>query len=352
MALLWIDGFDKYGTVTATLCDPIDVLKTRYTQKGDRVYIYVGRDADYSIVMAWDATDWIQTPHLTTNSTIIVGFSMYTPNTHGSGEVFQLRSPDNHHSDVIGGLSIHLNADASLTLKRDVTTIGSTLASVVPVDDWCTLELKIFCDNAAGTYELRVNDVDELSGTGTDTQSDGDSYYSVVRFNGALGVVPANNVRIDDFWVCDGAGGEWTDFLGSGARVGTISPMADAYPNQWDEQPVGNHYEAVDEDTQNDAEYIESDTANQTELFEYQTPPTTNTIFGVQVVTEMITTEPNVWTIKTVIKHGATEDEDAGQVVGTSDWTSIRRLIEKNPVTSNLWTQSDVDGIQAGVKVG
>jgi len=350
MALVWMDGFDKYGEVTATYCDPVDIMRSRYAQMGYRAYIYPGRDADYSLVMAWNSSDWIQTPHLTTDSTIIVGFSMYTPIGHAIGEVFQLRSANNFHSETVGGLSVLLNADGSLTLRRDLTIIGTTASFVIPAG-WCTIELKILCDNVAGTYELRVDGINELSGTGADTQSDGDNYYSVVRFTGDLSTTPTRNIRIDDFWVCDGAGGEWTDFLGPEVRIGTISPTADAYPNQWDEEPVGDHYITVNEDTQNDAEYIEADTTNQTELFDYQTPPSINTVIGIQVVTETITTEPNVWDIKTVIKHDGTEDEGAGQVVGTSDWTSIHRIMEKNPVTSNLWTQIDLANIQAGVKV-
>lgn len=351
MALVWMDGFDKYGTVNSARCDPEGILRTRYVQGLERVWVYPGRDAGHSVVSWWDATAWFQTPHLTTDSTIIVGFSMYTPIGHNTGEIFQLRSTNNFHSEAFGGLSVLLNADGSLTLRRDLTTIGTTASFVIP-PGWCTLELKIFCDNVAGTYELRVDGVDELSGTGVDTQSDSDSYYSIVRFNGDLAsTTPDIGVRIDDFWVCDGAGGAWTDFLGPEVRIGTISPMADAYPNQWDEEPAGDHYVTVNEDTQNDAEYIEADTTNQTELFDYQTPPSINTVIGVQVVTETITTEPSVWDIKTVIKHAGTEDAGAGQVVGTSDWTSIHRLMEKNPVTSNLWTPIDLANIQAGVKV-
>lgn len=352
MALVWMDGFDKYGTANATQTDPAFIMQTRYQQRQNRAYTYAGRYGGYAITVSWDDEAWVQTPPLTTDSTIIVGFSMYVPSTHGNNEIFQLRSAYNVYNQVKGGLSLHLNADESLTLKRGVTTLGTSAAGVVTEDAWQSLEMKIFCDNTTGTYEIRINNTDVLSATGVDTQYSSDSFYDVVRFNGALAsTVPANGVRIDDLWVCDGSGGEWTDFLGAGTRVTTLSPDNDGDWTLWSEQPSGNHYEVLDEAVQDDTNYVESSTPGDLDLYEYESVPTMNTLLAVQVVTETIATEPEVWSVKTVIKHAATEDADSGQVVSTDDWSAISRLMEKNPVTSNLWSTTDVDNLQVGIEV-
>lgn len=352
MALVWMDGFDKYGTTDGGAVNPAGILRTRYNQRQERVDTYAGRYGDYSIVSYWNNASWIQTPSLTTDDTLIVGFSMYCPDPHNDGEIFQLRSPKNYHSMVVGGVSLNLNSDRSLTLYRGITSLGSTASGVVPLGGWCTIELKIVCDNSAGEYELHVDGTDELSATGVDTQYSTDSYHSVVRFNGGLAsTTPDYGVRIDDFWVCSGSGGEWSDFLGPAARITTLSPNADGDWTLWTEQPSGNHYEVLDEAIQDDTNYVESSTVDEIDLYEYESVATLNTLLGVQVVTETITTEPNAWSIKTVILHDTTEDADAGQTVGTDDWTAISRIMEKNPVTSNLWTTTDVNNLQAGIKV-
>lgn len=353
MALLWVDGFDKYGDTDGAAASPAGIMRIRYHQQQERIYTYTGRFGGYAIVSYWDSSAWVQTPALTTDDTLIVGFSMYCPDPHNAGEFLQLRSAHNFVSETVGGIGVTLNADRSLTIKRGSATLASSSAGVVPLDSWVSFELKLVCDNTTGSYEVDIDGVDVLSATGVDTQHSTDSFHDVVRFCGAqASTVPDLGLKIDDFWVCDSTGSVNNDFLGSGYFVATISPNADGDDADWTPSTGNTHYTLVNEDVQVDTNYVEDDTATNLDLFEYESLPSISDIKGVQAVTEIQTTEPNAWTIKTVVKHSSTEDADAGQTVGTDSLKSLCRVMETNPVTTNAWTVSDVDNLQAGIEVG
>jgi hypothetical protein len=353
MALLFMDGFDKYGNTNGALTSPAFVMQTRWAQRQHRTYTYTGRHGGYCIVSYWNNESWIQTPELTTDDTLIVGFSMYCPNPHNNGEIFQFRTQNNYNNDVIGGFALQINSDRSLSVARETTTLDTSSASVVPLADWCYVEMKLVCDNTAGSYEVRIDGVDVLSDTGVDTQSDGDGYYNVVRFNGGLSsVTPSVGMRIDDLWICDSTGSAMNDFLGSGMKIATISPDGDGDSTDWTPDTGNTNYTQIDEDVQVTANYVEDVTTNNLDLYTYESLPTIADLKAVQVVSEIQITEPNELTLKTVVKHSTTEDADAGQMVGNSEIIGKTRIMEENPVTTNAWTVSDVDSLQAGIKVG
>jgi len=352
MALVWIDGFDKYGTTPGALCSPTGIMRTRYHQRQDRAYTFTGRYGGMAIGVAYDKNAWIQTPHLTTNSTLIIGFSLYVPSTHTAHEMFQLRSETNYYDINDGGISVWINADESLTIKRGTTTLGTSAALVITENSWHSFELKLVTNDSTGSYEIRIDDTDVLSDSGVDTRQGSDDYHSVVRFTGGGGTVAAYVCRFDDFWVCDGTGSVNNDFLGSEMRVATISPNADGDDSDWDEVPPGNHYSSVNEAEQDDTKYIEDAAVTHLDLFAYESMPSVGAIKGVLAVTECKSTEPDEWTLKSVVKHSTTEDADSGQVVGTDDWKCLCRMMEENPVTATAWTESDINNLQAGVEVG
>lgn len=354
MALLFMDGFDKYGTTNGATTSPAGILRTRYQQRQDRVYTYTGRHSGYAIVSYWNNESWLQTTVPTTDDTLIIGFSMYCPDPHNAGEIFQLRSENNYHNEEQGGFSIRVNADRSLTVYRETTSLASSAAGVIPLDDWCYFEMKVVCDNTTGSYEVRIDGADVLSNTGVDTQSDTDNFYNVVRFNGWLASVsPSLGMRIDDFWVCDSTGSSsLNSFLGPGIKVTTLSPDSDGDLTDWTPSTGNTHYNLVDEDVQVDTNYVEDTSVDNTDLYNYGDLPDIYSLKAVQVVTEAKTTEPNEWTLKTVVKHNPTVDSDAGQMVGSSDWLGVTRTMVTNPVTATNWTVADVNNLQTGMKVG
>lgn len=353
MALVFMDGFDMYGNTDNAPVSPTGILRTRYQQQQERAYTFAGRHGGFAIVSYWDSGAWLQTPALTTDDTLIVGFSAYIPDPHGNGELLQLRSTYNFVGETIGGLSLTLNADRSLTIKRGTTTLSSSAAGVVPLGDWCYLELKVVCDNTTGSYEVHIDGVNVLSATGVDTQYSTDTFHSVVRFSGELAsVLPTTGVRLDDLWVCDSTGGDNNDFQGPGIFIATISPDGDGDSTDWTPDSGGTNYTQIDEDVQVDSEYVEASAMDNTDLYTYEALSDIYSLKAVQVVTEALSTEPNEWTLETMVKQNPTEDSDGGQTLGSGEWTGFVRTMETNPVTTANWTAADIDNLQIGMRVG
>jgi len=335
MALLWFDGFDRYGDDSGYV-DPRQIMLCRYQLAGNgnlNIAARPGRFEGYSISILWDSSHWFQTPYLTTNKTLIVGFSMYQ-DTAKNGVVMSLRTIGNYV-----GLQLQLNSDGSFSLLRGWDVLGTTAAGTLPLDEWKFIQLKVYCDNTNGTVELRVDNTTALQLTGIDTQYDSShDYYAAVRFQG----------------ICDGTGGApCNDFLGFGHFVQSLVPSSTGDDSDWDVTPGPDHYAAVDELEQDDTEYVESITIGDLDLYHYDSPPALGGIKGLQVHTEARITGTIERTLKTVIKHNyTTESEDAGQMVGNSNYLTFTRLMPLNPVTGVAWVRDDIDNLQAGVKVG
>jgi hypothetical protein len=108
----------------------------------------------------------------------------------------------------------------------------------------------------------------------------------------------------------------------------------------------------VDEDTQVSGNYVESSSQYELDLYELENTVNMLTPLVVQVVTEALNTEPSTWTLQTAVKHGVDVSVDSGQTIGHSEVASITRKMDTNPVTANIWTVSDIDALQTGIKVG
>lgn len=346
MALLWVDGFDKYGDATGHV-DPVDILQSKYVVgRGDDIFPVIGRFEGYGLAPRYNSSCYFQTPNLTTDRTLIVGFSFKAPHAsvYPPGIMLWLISPSGSN------LTVDLNSDGSISLYVGGSFREQSSAGVIPHNDWVFFQLKVYCDNSNGTWEARIGNTTVLQGTG-DTQSGGENYYSRISIS-SITYQGDRQPHYDDLWICDSTGAAANDFLGPGHRVSTLNPSDDGDELDWTPNPWPDHVDNLDELVQDDTEYVESSTVDDIDLYDYESPGAMSQIKGLQVTTEAKPTDATPFDLKTVIKHDGTEDEDAGQLVGIGEYLAYRRLMEINPVTGVAWVRHDVDNLQAGVKVG
>ncbi len=79
MALLWVEGFDRFGTSLDYKPQPNWVVSRKYvTQFEDqRMLIKTGKMGGYALSMPYDAGGWIKPAYgLTTNDTVVLGFAL------------------------------------------------------------------------------------------------------------------------------------------------------------------------------------------------------------------------------------------------------------------------------------
>ena len=341
MALLWIDGFEGYGTTDDAIPAPTGVLRRRYTETSD------GSSSSYTQIKAgrfgghglWLSNDRIYTPTLTTDDTLIVGFAFKITDIYNTAMLgfFTTDLAGQFYVNVVG---------TELEVERGGTILGTTSGLGLVIDTWYWLELKVKCHDSTGTYELRIGETDVLSASGVDTK-EGTNDYSVIRL-GTTGTVL--DIEYDDFYVCDSTGSTNNDFLGNCA-VTAIRPNGAGYQDELTPS-AGVNYQNVDEDElDDDTSYNESGVIGEKDTYNYDNVSGLEEVFGIQINTECRETDAESFKLKTVTRISSTDYTDSEQTIATSDFTNKRSISELNPNTSLAWTVTTLNLAEFGVEV-
>lgn len=334
MALLWIDGFETYGTSNGSAPSPTDIMGRSYTITSESsVDIDAGRIGSTHCVEPNSST--IMTPALTTNGTLIIGFAAKFSSTYYL-DVDLL-------DDSTLGVNIRINAGV-VTVNRGTTLLGSGTFDMA-IGAWYWFELKVLCNNSTGTYEVKVGETTIVSATSQDTKAGTHDYHNKVRFDPSGG-----SVYIDDFYVADGSGTSNNDFIGN-VKVQTIRP--DGAGNSSEFTPsTGSNYSCVDETIiDDDTTYVEDTTGKDTYSYGNTTSDTTG-IKGIQVNTNCKETDVTSYDIITVTRRGSTDYDSSADTIGSTNYVNKRSVQDVDPSTSVAWTKTNIDAAEFGIKVG
>ncbi len=344
MALLWIEGFEGFGTTTGGPPRPTGALARKYINivRESSMSIEAGRISGYCLRI-WGNTDRLSTPVLTSNTTMTAGVAFRSD----GGADYRILS---FYDGAQEGMNIRLDyATGEMSIWRYNTRLDTTVGLNIQVDTWYYVELQVTCDSVAGAYEVRVGTNAVLSGSGVNTQAGGNAYHDRVKLYPAS----VGEFDWDDIYVCDSTGSDNNDFLGN-CKVTAIFPDGDDTANWATSTPSANHWENVDEnEADEDTSYVEEDTVNVTDLYDYGALPAGDaSLFGIQINTECRETDANSFDIKLPVDSNGTQSDGAGLTIGTTDWVTKTRLVETDPDTGNLWTLSAVNAAKFGIKVG
>ncbi len=348
MALLWIDGFEGYGETPGNTPAPAGILARKYRNvSGETVMdIETGRYAGYCLELN-GLNDFISTPALTTDDTLIAGVAIKFSN---AANVFIMMFTNHFVSGTNFGMNVRLiNSLDTIEVRRDATLLGSVSSLGLSSGTWYYFEFKVKCNDTTGNYYVYLDGDLILSDTDVDTKRSSLDYYDSVRLDSwAYGNYP----QYDDFYICDGSGIRNNGVLGV-SRVSAFYPSGDD-TTEWDVNPGPNHVAAINEiEIDDSTSYIEDDTTNNTDLFTYVDIPTgLGAIKGIQINTHCQETEAQNFSLITVIESNSTEYDDAGQVINTPDWITKWRIAETDPDTGDYWSETDLNAAKFGVKVG
>lgn len=287
-------------------------------------------------------TEWVQWP-IPADATI--RFSMRV-RREASAFDYVLLSP-------IEGASTHVqvgvNGSGYLFAKLQFSTIGTATIDPIPVDTWTHIEGKIVVHDTTGSVEVRVNGsaTPALLLTGIDTRVGGAAGTpDAVRIGGVGNDSVA--AYYTDFAVWDEAGETPTGWIGD-CRVDTYLPTGAGSSTEWTPS-AGANYAAAD-DPDGDTSYVESSTTGDLDLYAMgNMAHTPATIYAVAVTTLARKTDSGTGSVKLTMKSGATQAQSTDQ--GLSDADYARKLYARgvDPGTSSAWTQSGVNGLEAGVE--
>ena len=325
MALLFFDGFD-YSNLSSNRWNisapshSTAQIRTG-THSADGNIINVERDVGSNI------------------ATLILGFASYKS---ASGILCSFRD---------GGtaqLTISVLSDRSIEVRRGSsggTLLGTSAASIYPLNAWAYVEVKAKIDPSTGTVEIRLGGsaTPVLNLTGQNTRNTANSYTNRMALISSY---------FDDVYLSDTTGSAPNnDFLGD-VKVEVLYPSGAGTYAEWTPS-TGSNYQNVDEagTPNNDTDYNSSATPNQRDLFAMGNLATTSgTVFGVQ--THMVARKDDAGTrqVALMTKSGATETVGSTETLTTSYVNYDGTVMETDPNTAAAWTITNVNAIEAGYK--
>jgi hypothetical protein len=340
MALLWIEGFENFGTSIGSGPAPFEILERKYplTNRTSFMDIETGRNGRCLEIAASD--DYIQCPHINIDATSVIGMAIRLPVPSSTTTIFALVEGSN--------LGVNLRITTAGYIEARLGT-GQLAVSIlgVPFNAWFYLELKVLTHDSAGTVDVKVNGTSYISLSGIDTQPGSNAYHTAFR----LGQVGAGGAltRYDDLYFLDGSGSANNDFLGN-RKVIALNPDGAGDDSDWTPS-AGSNYQNVDDGglTDDDTTYNETSTDTHQDLYTYDDlPGDAASVDGIQVLTEVRVTAGQM-DISNVSKTGTTTDTGSPETVTDTDWGTVTRVLEEDPDTAAAWTPSGVNGAQFGI---
>jgi len=319
MGLRYCDGFDHYDTPTEAGWTG-GAITTSNPRTGSRGFLPWG-----PFYLTLDA-----------QATWIVGFA-YRPVVSGDYDVVGF-----YDAGTVQ-LTLYYNTDRTLSVKRGSTVLGTSVVALT-LNAYQYVEFKATIHNSTGAYEVRLNSVNILSGSGADTQNTGNATANQLMANS-----PFNNYTFDDMYLCDGTGSSNNDFLGD-VKVTTLYPSGAGNSTQWTPS-AGSNYQCVDESQANgDTDYVSSATATQRDTYAYGDLTGSPTVHAVCLAMHARKDDAGARQIKPVVRHSSTDYDGTAISLATS-YANHRQYYDVNPGTSVAWTASDVNGAEFGVKL-
>lgn len=338
MALLWIEGFEGYGT---TIGSNAYIPARGYSYVNSSTYLTTGRMFGYGAKPnISNFGSLLTTPALTTDSTLIAGCAFYFP-----------------FSDRYAGISFYYNGTLGVNVVFNPASSSSITANLgdtaletfsgfqvlINTNIWYYLEVKVLCHPTDGTIEVRLNGTTIISLSGINTQTGAEPYYNMVSLGGSY------HSQCDDFYVCDGTGATCNDFQGVCKVIG-IFPNADTATIQWAPSTGTTHYNLVNENPRNTSDYVSTGTQSDTDLYSYPSLTGDTTIIGIQVNTQAsLPSGTSVIIESPIVSNGITDFGPDTQILSSS-YYDARHISMTNPDTGTAWTVADLAAAQIGIK--
>lgn len=349
MAVRYIDGFDSYsrsniGLKWDTIADTSSTLLVgssygRYGSNGVRI----GDNA--SIAKA-----------ITPTQTLIIGFAFKVGFTMDTDHriLCALFSSTNLQCEL------RINTSNQLELMHGGTAYsgGAGVSGVVlspGVGYFVEWKIKISTSITSGDCVVNLNGVQILSlPTSSNCADGGGTTANIVQLGqGARGLFTTNyQVDVDDFRILDGSGSINNSFLGD-RRVEVLFPDADGTDTGvWAVTGAGSAHAAVNEvDPDADTSYISSGTAGSLQTFTFaDLSDTPDSVAAVQLSIVARKDDAGSRTVEPMILISGTEYD--GSTAGLADsYVLYSSVFELNPSTSAAWTGTQVNALEAGVKL-
>jgi hypothetical protein len=235
--LMWMDGFDAYGTDGATVTSLLETCG--YMQGGSygdfKTHSFTQSGIGYSLSIDYPGS--IVLP-FGTSPGVVVGFRVYATSNSGQLCCFRYNDLMGASNSVTTMLRVWLDGQNGIAVgTQDGDLIAASPPNAFLENVWYYVEIKYVPSHSSGTIAVKVDGVEYINVTGVKTATSGSPTQTVNQFqfgtesNAAThGVIGGIAGYFDDFYIEDTTGASFNDFLGNVA-VHDVFPASDAGPN-------------------------------------------------------------------------------------------------------------------------
>lgn len=344
MALRWLEGFDWLGTLGGSTD-----LAHFYTVSGgpgasaSRVRTGVSGMSGSAAASAW----YIE-KQVTLSGSVIAGFGYAHNSTGGTNgrSVFAIVEGSTIH------LSVRINGSRQVEVYRGDVATGTLLATstaTVPNDAYAYVEIEASINDSTGHVKVWIDDALDINISSQDTQNGGTGVPDRFRL-GKLSHAGSSDFEVDDFYILDSSGAELNARLTSAVRIDCLTPSGAGSSTQWTPS-AGSNYQCVDDTPPNeDTDYVSAGSTGLIDLYamgDLPVSPAAIKAVMVGMVARKDDAGPNE--IRTKLKSGSTTQDGATRTLTTS-YAGFADIYTTDPDTSNSWSESGVNAIEAGVE--
>lgn len=334
MSLIHIEGFEGSGDTHTTLRN---FVRKRYPGSGsDEAVGYTTPGRVNGRAMYLVQYGFIM-DKFTDKQTVTVGFGFKT-NTWANNNMIVLFRDGTTYQIVLETVT-----GGELRVLRNTTTLGTTSGLGCVVNTWYYIELQATIDNTTGSFELRVNEVNELSASGIDTQESGNATLNNVLFYSDI----TADRYYDDIYILDDTGAINNDFLGDMQVIG-LYVDGDGAVTDFTSSGGANYLDVDDGNILNTTDYVTSATPTHKDMYTFEDLGSYGSIAGVLLNVDAIKTDAGDVTLNLFATFDAV-DEQLSRVL-TGSWSARQMLMETDP-KSAVWTTANLNATQFGFEI-
>lgn len=344
MALLFIDGFDHYTSITQK-------WSNYYSEGGISMAMYTNggrRDGGRIATTTYNFARYCAaTKDLPVSSkTLIVGIAIYLPASPARSHCFALKEGGVVHGAVGFDTGTRL-----FYVKNGAGNVIGYASDAVALASWHYVELKYTVDDTVGAVQMRIDSRLVLDLAGIDTRNGG-TLGEINRFT--LGDDYFRNllgpVSYDDLYICNTDGLTNNDFLGD-CRVDTVRPDADGVYQDFVPSVAGPHYSLVDESTPSTTDYVDGASLGARETYGCTSLPAmvAARVYGVQVCPGIYADDAGGRSIVPMMRSEGSDVTGVSKALTTS-FLYHPHLFETAGDGTN-WSDAKVNAAEFGVMV-
>lgn len=284
-------------------------------------------------------------------ATLIAGIAFQLSALPASAEAILgfFDSPNHTYSGDGCQVCVVVLSDGNLSVRRTSqtgTALATTVDAPIAINTWYYLEFKATIHDTTGSFDVHLNGVSVLSGSGVDTKDTANAYANAFR----IGECKTDTLFVTDFYLLDSLGGVDDDFWGP-IKSEAIYP--DGAGTHTDFTPnTGSNFQNVDDPGAIDADttYNSSATPGDKDSFSFGAPAMAGTIKGVALASTQKMDDAGPHTERVFVRASAT-DYPGGTKDVTGSYLTQQHLMRVNPDDAAAWEDADLVAFEGGYEL-